>query len=372
VLRDLVVLSHLRWDFVWQRPQHLMTRLANSYRRVWFVEEPREVEGAARTVMRTQPDGAVVRCWLEGPPGHGHTGFNEAVAPAYAKWLTERLAGRACDAWLYTPMALTVATAIRPVLTVYDVMDDLSSFRFAPEGVKLRQRQAIRAATVVFTGGRTLHAGVLTQRQEAVYCFPSGVDVEHYRPASLRRRARPPGAPVAGYVGVIDERLDMQLLADLADGLPDWEIRMVGPVVKISDSELPRRPNLRYVGPVTYDELPDTMGGFDVGLMPFALNDATRSISPTKSLEYLAAGLPVVSTRVRDVVTDLGAVVDLRDDGAGFADACRAALSEPPAGWRERVHLLLQQHDWDNIATTMAARLERARTLRPTTTEATA
>ena len=209
-------------------------------------------------------------------------------------------------------MALSIATAIRPALTVYDVMDDLSSFRFAPEELKLRQRQAIRAADIVFTGGRTLHAGVLTQRQQAVHCFPSGVDIDHYRPAAARRRARPLAPPVAGYVGVIDERLDLELLADLADRLPDWEIRMVGPVVKISESDLPRRPNLRYVGPVTYDDLPDTMAGFDVGLMPFALNDATRSISPTKSLEYLAAGLPVVSTRIRDVVTDLSAVVELR------------------------------------------------------------
>ena len=307
-LTDLVVLSHLRWTFVWQRPQHIVSRLATD-RRTWFVEEPLAC-GVSEPRVRTEDHGPVTRVWLE-VPGDGHVGFDSPWAASYASAVRD-LVGAAEDrtVWLYTPMALEMATALRPASLVYDVMDDLASFKGAAAELRLRHRQALRRADVVFTGGRSLHRGVVTHRPQRTHLFPSGVEPEHFAAAhALRTSTR--ARPVAGYVGVIDERLDLDLVGELAAALPDWEVRIVGPVVKIDQASLPQAPNLTYPGSSPYERLPQVMGGFDVALMPFALNEATRSISPTKTLEYFAAGLPVVSTRVPDVVADYKALVEL-------------------------------------------------------------
>ncbi|WP_146906908.1 glycosyltransferase, partial [Cellulomonas aerilata] len=192
-----------------------------------------------------------------------------------------------------------------------------------------------------------------------VHLFRSGVETGHY--AASRRLRTPHERPVAGYVGVIDERLDLELIGRLAAELADWTIRVVGPVAKIDPADLPQAPNLEYPGLVSYDELPAVMAGFDVALMPFALNEATRSISPTKTLEYLAAGLPVVSTRVPDVVGDYDDVVHLADDGEGFAAACRTVVGDDCDTRDRRVRPLQARQEWDHIAERMAALMETAR-----------
>jgi glycosyltransferase involved in cell wall biosynthesis len=351
---DLVVLSHLRWTFVWQRPQHLISRLAVE-RRTWFVEEPVAADVAGPR-LQTEDRGAVTRVWLEVPDDHA--GFDQPCTQVYAAALDELLAGRRPHTvWLYTPMALEVAAALRPATLVYDVMDDLASFRGAPAELRLRHRQALRRADIVFTGGRSLHSAVLAHRPHRTHLFPSGVEPRHFSPA---RAARPAARsrPVAGYVGVIDERLDLSLVAGLAAELADWDIAMVGPVAKIDPGSLPQAPNLTYPGPQPYERLPEVMAGFDVALMPFALNEATRSISPTKTLEYFAAGLPVVSTRVPDVVADHGGVVDLEDDAAGFARACRRAWDLGPRAGAAETDAVLRGQTWDSIAARMAAILD--------------
>jgi glycosyltransferase involved in cell wall biosynthesis len=361
VTDELVVLSHLRWDWVWQRPQHLVSRIGAG-RRTWFVEEPLPVAGLAAPRLRTADAGAVTRVWLEVPGEPGtHVGFGDPRAASYAVGLLAVLGvpAAARDVWLYTPMALDLARALVPRLLVYDVMDDLASFAWAPPELLLRQRQALAEATVVFTGGRSIHRGVAAHRPDGVHLFPSGVDVEHYVPARALRSADR-SRPVAGYVGVVDERLDLDLLAGLADALPDWEVRLVGPVAKIDPADLPYRPNLVLAGKQPYEALPSVMASFDVALMPFALNDATRSISPTKTLEYLVAGLPVVSTRVPDVVTDFGAFVRLADDAATFADACRAVRDDDPADRDRRLAPLLARYRWDRIANEMARLMDDA------------
>ncbi|WP_157970590.1 glycosyltransferase [Nakamurella deserti] len=361
---DLIVLSHLRWTWVWQRPQHLVSRIADRIAadrgaRTWFVEEPL---GADVTEPRiaVEEAGPVTRVWLEVPsddPGR-HLGFSAPEAQAYPELLAAYFAGRsttAPDVWLYSPMAFDLAQRLAPRNLVYDVMDDLASFAEAPSGLVLRQRRALAEADIVFTGGRSLHRGVLTQRRQRVHLHPSGVETAHYaRSRALRTRH---DRPVAGYVGVIDERLDLDLIAGAAALLPDWEIRVVGPIAKIDAAALPQSPNLTYPGMVAYPELPAVMAGFDVALMPFALNEATRSISPTKTLEYLAAGLPVVSTRVPDVVADFADCVRLVDGPAELAAACRQALDEPVAD----VGGVLARHEWDAIAEAMWSTVWRER-----------
>ncbi|MCA1846067.1 MAG: glycosyltransferase [Actinobacteria bacterium] len=352
---DLVVLSHLRWVFVWQRPQHIVSRLAQ-HRRTWFVEEPAPALHISEPRLCVEEHGDVRRVWLEVPSETVH-GFEDPLAGDYGPRLAE-LVGTSDDrvAWLYTPVALPVARRLAPTTIVYDVMDDLASFKDAPEGLALRQRQLLREASIVFTGGRSLCRGVQEHRTAGVHLFASGVEPDHYeRATTLKRRGL---RPVAGYVGVIDERLDLGLIADLAEALPDWEIRMVGPVAKIDPASLPRADNIVYAGPEPYQRLPEVMSEFHVALMPFALNAATRSISPTKTLEYLAAGLPVVSTRVPDVVADYGNVVDLQDDGAGFAAACERVRGHDPAARARRAAPLLHRHHWDTIASRMASLVE--------------
>jgi glycosyltransferase involved in cell wall biosynthesis len=363
VQAELVVLSHLRWTFVWQRPQHIISRLATD-RRTWFVEEPLACDVAApRLCMENH--GSVTRVWLEVPgDGHGvpgdgpgrHVGFDHLGAATYAQAVQQLLgASENRTVWLYTPMALDIANALQPSKLIYDVMDDLASFKGAPAELRLRHRQALRQADVVFTGGRSLHRGVLSHRPQGTHLFASGVEPEHFAAArTLRPASRP--APVAGYVGVIDERVDLDLLRDTAAALHDWEIHVVGPVAKIDPESLPQAPNLFYPGPQPYACLPEVMAGFDVALMPFALNEATRSISPTKTLEYFAAGLPVVSTRVPDVVAEHSAHVHLADDGPAFADACRRARRRPRAG----MDAVVRRNTWDSIAARMTAVIEGA------------
>ena len=373
---DLVVLSHLRWPWVWQRPQHLVSRLARQRAevgaRTWFVEEPlvADVDTAHLTMIdvegMTRVQLVIPRSQSPVPRSANHPlnrGFEDPAARVYGELLGQELAraGRTAspDVWLYTPMAMDLAQSLDAGLLVYDVMDDLASFKNAPEGLVLRQRRLLAEADVVFTGGPSLHRGVTRQRQDGVHLFRSGVETSHY--AASRALRTPHERPVAGYVGVIDERLDLELLGRLAERLPDWTLRVVGPVAKIDPADLPQAPNLEYPGMASYEDLPAVMAGFDVALMPFALNDATRNISPTKTLEYLAAGLPVVSTRVPDVVGDYAEVVHLADDGGEIAAAARQVLLDDPRARDRRARPLQARQEWDHIAASMADLLERAR-----------
>ncbi len=346
---DLIVLSHLRWTWVWQRPQQLVSRLARG-RRTWFVEEPHSGDVEFPRLCFSD-GGPVTRVWLEVPGPDHHVGFGHPAASLYSQHLSDLL-GPAEDraVWLYTPMALDIARALSPSVLVYDLMDDLASFKGAPPELGLRHHQALREADLVFAGGRSLYRAACQHRPLGTYLFQSGVEPEHYASAPRDRR-RP--MPVAGYVGVIDERLDLELIAGLAAALEDWEIQMVGPVTKIDPTTLPRPVNLAYKGPQPYERLPHVMADLDVALMPFALNEATRSISPTKTLEYLAAGLPVVSTPVPDVVADYGHVVEVHTEVAAFADACRRSVTMDVGQRADKVRPLLQWHHWDSIAARM-------------------
>ncbi|MFN2626702.1 MAG: glycosyltransferase [Mycobacteriales bacterium] len=354
---SLVVLSHLRWDWVWQRPQHIVNRLAR-YRPVWFVEAPRPSAQCTEPRLVRECAGAVERVWLEVPASAGGEtvcDYGDPRSRDLPDMLHDFLAHRIGehDVWLYTPMAYDVAAALAPRLLIYDVMDDLGSFADAPEGYPLRERRALERADIVFTGGRSLHRAVTARRPKHTYLFPSGVEAAHY--GASRALRKPHDVPVAGYVGVLDERLDLELLAKLADDLPDWQIQMAGPVTKIDPDTLPQADNIRYLGMQPYERLPEVMSGFDVALMPFALNAATARISPTKTLEYLAAGLPVVSTRVTDVIADFGDVVHFADTGAEFADACRLVVTHSLDVRDRRVAPIRRRHEWDEIVAAMTS-----------------
>ena len=351
----LVVYSHLRWDFVYQRPQHLISRLATR-RRVLFVEEPVPAPGAGPAWERRTEENVLV-CRPHTPIDA--PGFDPAQVPLLAAMMRELADEEGIDrhaAWLYTPLALPVAEAIGPDVVVYDCMDELSLFLGAPPGLLDRESELILRADVMFAGGSRLYEAKRT-RHPNVHCFSSSVDAAHFRsggaePADQASLPR----PRLGFYGVIDERIDLAILDAMARAHPEWQIVMIGPVVKIDPGALPRHPNIHYLGQRPYAALPAYLAGWDVSLLPFALNDATRFISPTKTLEYMAAEHPIVSTPITDVAAPYGHIAYLGDGPAGFVAACEAALASDPAERARRaasMRSVLARTSWDATAAAM-------------------
>lgn len=368
---DLVCLSHLRWDFVWQRPQHLMSRFARD-RRVFFVEEPIR-EDAEPGMEVSERKGGVMVAVPHLPHGLSPAQAEAAQAELLRGLLEEHEVAEYV-LWYYTPMAVPFAEGLEPLAVVYDCMDELSLFRGAPRELLERESKLLAAADLVFTGGQSLYEAK-RERHPRVYAFPSSIEAEHFRQAraSCPEPADQAGLPRPrlGYFGVVDERIDLDLLAALADARPDWQIVMVGPVVKIDPETLPRRANLHYLGMKGYADLPSYLAGWDVALMPFAQNESTRFISPTKTPEYLAGGRPVVSTPIRDVVEPYGEekLVEIADGPEAFVAAVERVLAGGGEEWLARVDELLSRGSWSRtwremselIDATVAARREGPR-----------
>jgi UDP-galactopyranose mutase len=358
----LVCLSHLRWDFVFQRPQHLMSRFAMT-RPVLFFEEPLPADpGAGVSIdVRPCPDTGVIVATPRLPDGLEGACRNAVMRQLLDDVLLERNL-IAPVVWYYTPMMLPVARHVAASAVVYDCMDELAAFRFAPPELVSLERELLAAADVVFTGGFSLYEAKRDQHHN-IHPFPSSVDAAHF---SAARDGDGRTGPVRlGFCGVIDERMDLDLVSALAAARPDWEIEMVGPVVKISPEDLPRASNILWTGHAAYADLPARMARWDVALMPFALNDSTRFISPTKTPEYLAAGRPVVSTPIRDVVRHYGALeaVRIADTAETFVLECEAALrlaSDSSGEWRARADEALAALSWDQTQVRMSALIERA------------
>src|SRR5947209_3951863 len=358
----LICFSHLRWNFVFQRPQHLMCRFSREMDVIYW-EEPVEI-GRRETAflqVREAQDAPNVRVVVphmpEGMPDDAREAALQRLLEAHLASVRGTLI-----AWYYTPMMLTFSRDIDADLTVYDAMDELSKFKFAPLKLLDLEQELIDQADIVFTGGSSLYEAK-KDRHANVHCFPSSVDRAHF--CKARGRQFEPGdqedlpRPRLGFYGVIDERFDTALLDKVARMRPDWSFVMVGPIVKISDDELPRRHNIHYLGPKTYAELPGYLSGWDVALMPFAMNDSTQFISPTKTPEYLSGGKPVVSTPVRDVVRHYGHLegVKIAADVDSFVAACDQALelsAHPEKGWLAEADLILSATSWDTTQARMA------------------
>jgi glycosyltransferase involved in cell wall biosynthesis len=366
-LPDLICLSHLRWDFVFQRPQHLMSRFARD-RRVLFFEEPFHDGGAPRLEVSPRPEGVEVAV-PHLPPGVPAEEAEAILGELLRGLLAERgLEDEGYLLWYYTPMALGFSAGLMPAAVVYDCMDELSLFRGAPPALVERERQLLARADLVFTGGASLYEAK-RGRHPAVHLFPSSIDAEHFGRARAFAGPEPADQagiprPRLGYFGVIDERIDLDLLAGLAEARPGWQIVMLGPVVKIDPETLPRRANIHYLGMKSYGELPAYLAGWDVALAPFARNEATRFISPTKTPEYLAGGRPVVSTPIRDVVRPYGemGLVEIAEDAEGFAAAAERCLArgDLARGWLKRADEFLAGGSWDRTYRQMAELIEEA------------
>ena len=358
----LVCLSHLRWGFVYQRPQHVMSRLAKHYDVVFF-EEPVFIQDATPRLELSNPAAGIEVAVPQLPIGMS----GEAIEQAQRQLLDEHLAGRVQGdllLWYLTPMSLLFTEHLDARVTVYDCMDELSAFMGAPAQLLDMERQLLARADVVFTGGVSLWE--VKQRQHGnAYPVPSSVDIAHFAAARQALPEPPDQAAIArprlGFFGVIDERFDIELIERVATMRPDWQIVLIGPVVKIDPQTLPQRPNIHYLGGKQYAELPDYLAGWDVALMPFALNASTRYISPTKTPEYLAGGCPVVSTPIHDVVSGYGesGAVFIADTAEAFVEAIEKAL--PLKGTLEFLQCAdaaIAGMSWDNTSRFMQEQIE--------------
>jgi UDP-galactopyranose mutase len=323
------------------------------------VEEP-QAGGPTPRLAVTRPAPGVIRCVPHLPRPQGFDDAATATLAALVRGLLARERIGTHVAWLYTPMALPLALALRPEVLAWDCMDELSAFHGAPDGLLERERLLLERADVVFTGGPSLYRAK-RDRHPDVHCLPSSVDAAHYGRARDGLPEPPAQAtlprPRFGFFGVLDERLDLALLAHVADARPDWAVVLVGPVVKIDPATLPRRPNLHYLGQQPYEALPAHVAGWDVCLLPFAQNAATRFISPTKTLEYMAAGRPIVSTPIRDVAEPYGGVVHLGATPAEFLTACENALREGPHARAAAMQAIVDATSWDATVASMDAAL---------------
>ncbi|MBC8051466.1 MAG: glycosyltransferase family 1 protein [Sphingobacteriaceae bacterium] len=365
VPENLLVFSHLRWDFVFQRPQHLLTRFSKEFN-VYFLEEPihdvTENEESYLSVSKRSD-----KLWVLVP--HLPQDIDKKQSLKIQKEILKSfLANKSLSDfifWYYTPMALEFSGDYNPDITIYDCMDELSAFKFAPSELIHLEKELLTRADVVFTGGQSLYEAKKHQHQN-IHPFPSSIDKAHFGKArkSLEQPADQKGivGPKFGFYGVIDERFDYELIGDAATLRPDWQFVLIGPVVKIDPAVLPKNNNIHYLGGKSYDELPEYLSGWDIAMIPFLLNESTRFISPTKTPEYLSAGIPVVSTPIRDVVTPYGKknLVSIVNNAEEFVAAAEKALTAPQKEWLENVDTFLAKRSWDQTASGMMDLIRKA------------
>jgi len=361
---DLICFSHLRWNFVYQRPQHLLSRFAIN-QRVFFIEEPiYDAEADFYSVNKEEDK----NLWVVTP--HIQNELSPEQRAQRQKLLLDRLlvemevSKYIC--WYYTPMALEFSNHLEPMLTVYDCMDELSAFKFAPPELKEREAELFGKADIVFTGGYSLYL-VKKDKHPNVHYFPSSIDKEHFLQARKKDFTDPIDQkriphPRLGYYGVLDERFDIDMVETMADLKPKWQFIYIGPVVKIDPKTLPIRKNIHYLGSKNYQELPEYLAGWDIALMPFAMNESTRFISPTKTPEYLAGGKPVISTPIVDVVEAYGnnGLVYIGETAEEFVSAATHCLKHPEQReeWLKEVDAELNDNSWDKTWKQMTQRME--------------
>lgn len=371
---SIIVHSHLRWDFVWQRPQQTHSRLAKHFP-VLFVEEPIYIDEGDGHLQLSSPHSNITRAI----PHISSTlrGNYDASIIAVRALLKETLTSDKTLAsqfqkpiqWFYTPMpAPAMLGHFKDRGVVYDCMDELAQFRGAPQDISAREKTLMSKADILFTGGRKLYESK-SRYHSNVHFFGCGVDVAHYAKAQSKATALPQDVAnlrgkTAGYIGVIDERLDYDLIAKLAESDPELDVIMVGPVVKVDPASLPKNANIHWLGQRDYKQLPAYIKSFDVCLMPFALNEATEYINPTKTLEYMAAKKPIVSTAVTDVIRNFTPIVKVAYSADEFIDAVHKAVAAPDPALLEEGVERAKQMTWDSIVSQMKTLMDEAMEVR--------
>ena len=346
-MQNILCFSHLHWDFVYQRPQHLLTRFAKE-NRIFYFEEPRS--GNTDFYEISLQDGvSIIKTFLDDAGDHRNLRLEKLINK-----VLEDQNIKIYSCWYYTPMALEYTSHLKPKVIIYDSMDELSAFRFAPPQLLELEEQLFTIADVVFTGGHTLYQAK-KDRHHNIHPFPSSIDKHHFKAARYNTvdaedQIHIPN-PRFGFFGVIDERFDIELLREVASKKPEWQFVIIGPVVKIDVNELPRANNIHYLGPKNYSELPYYISHWDIAMVMFAINESTEFISPTKTPEYLAAGLPVISTPIKDVIKPYGELdlVYIADNAESFIAYAEEELKkDSKKEWLTKVDAYLAHESWDN------------------------
>jgi hypothetical protein len=359
--KNLLCFSHLRWDFVHQRPQHLLSRFAENSN-VYFFEEPVfDTDGDAYLSITKRGD------YITLVVPHLATGMSEELINSVIIAMLDKFLQQAnmdeWTFWYYTPMSMKFAEKYKPAMVIYDCMDELSAFKFAPAELPDLEKKLMASADLVFTGGQSLYE-IKKQHHAHVFPFPSSIEKEHFMQARFKVKEPSDQAllvgPKIGFYGVIDERFDIELIREIAVSRPEWHIILIGPVVKINSDILPKNKNIHYLGQKSYQELPSYLSGWDVALIPFMINESTRYISPTKTPEYLAGGVPVVSTPIRDVVNPYGVkkLVHIAANSKGFISAVELELARKNRKqWFLNVDAYLKELSWDNTYASMLKKI---------------
>lgn len=355
--KNLICFSHLRWNFVYQRPQHIIKRLSNQFNTV-YLEEPiyDAIELPHHCFTQINDSLSIVVPHLLSGSSREDT---VAQMEAMLKSILKVDDGEDFIFWYYTPMAFEFAQSFTPKLTIYDCMDELSAFKFAPPSLKGLEKNLMEKADLVFTGGHTLFEEKKSFHSD-IYPFPSSIDKAHFARARVKDVSPKDQQNIKGtrlgFFGVIDERFDIDLIAQMANLRPEWQFILIGPVVKIDSNNLPRLSNIHYLGQRSYDELPAYLSGWDIALIPFLLNESTKYISPTKTPEYLAAGIPVISTPITDVVNPYGTegLVSICNTAEEFVAAGEIELEERDKSfWLAEVDKYLKDMSWNNTVSEM-------------------
>ncbi len=358
---DLICFSHLRWDFVYQRPQHLLSRFAN-FTRVFYLEEPIFHDGPDKLIISKSADNIYVAV-----PYLQHGKSHEEIVQKQAELIADLVQEMEINkyfTWYYTPMALPYSLHLKPQMIVYDCMDELSAFKFAPVELKQNEKELMQIADVVFTGGYSIYEAKKNQHPN-IFPFPSSIDKDHFARGRIINSdpddQKHIPHPRFGFYGVIDERFDIDMIAGAAIAKPDWQFVLIGPVVKIDPDTLPRFKNIHYLGPKSYEQLPEYLAGWDVAIIPFAINESTKYISPTKTPEYLAAGKPVISTPIKDVVSPYGdnKLVHIASNAKQFIKSGETILNKKNSKvWLTKVDSFLAGNSWDRTWSQMAKHIE--------------
>ena len=359
---DLVCFSHLRWGFVFQRPNHLLSRFSR-HQRVFFIEEPIFIEGEDKLHIENYNENLFV------VTPHIKAGLPENdILKRQQKFIDHLFSNMNVTryfSWYYTPMALPFTNHLKPELVIYDCMDELSAFKFAPPQLSTLEKKLFTKADIVFTGGNSIYE-FKKQQHHNIHPFPSSIDKHHFGLARNIKKDPPDQEniphPRFGFFGVVDERFDIELIDVVASTRPDWHFVILGPIVKIDPSTLPHYENIHYLGGKKYEELPDYISGWDIALVPFAMNESTKFISPTKTPEYLSAGKPVISTPIRDIVRPYGEsnLVHIVNNAEEFIAAAEKEMAKKrKTPWLKKVDEFLAFNSWDRTWGQMVRHIEQ-------------
>ena len=358
---DLLCFSHLRWGFVFQRPNHLLSRFSK-HQRVFFIEEPIFHDGDEKLHIENYNQNLLI---VTPHLKHGLSG--NQILERQQNFISDLMTTMQVNrffSWYYTPMALSFTEHLNPELVIYDCMDELSAFKFAPAELTIKEKELFKKADIVFTGGHSIFESKKNAHHN-IYPFPSSIDKHHFGVARTQitdpqDQAHIPH-PRFGFFGVVDERFDIELLDSVAKQKPGWHFIILGPVVKIDPETLPKYHNIHYLGGKKYEELPAYIAGWDIATIPFAMNESTKFISPTKTPEYLAAGKPVISTPIKDVVSPYGKnkLVHIINNAEEFIKAAEMELKKKRRSvWLRKVDEFLAFNSWDRTWSQMVRNIE--------------